>query len=121
MFYLKVLVQEVSTATIPSATAGPTHILVEEQMLPPAAIDPKEVKPEPQIQQQPTRPRPRKSVVPKKPLKKQATISVKDEETAAIKAGMDLALGIAGKEHKKYIRPNKVWVNTNTKCPNSES
>ena len=60
------------------------------------------------MQLQPAKPRAPKPVVPKKPLKKQATISVKDEETAAIKAGMDLALGIAGKEHKKYVRPNKV-------------
>ena len=67
-------------------------------------------------QQQPAKLRAPKPVVPRRPLKKQATISVKDEETAAIKAGMDLALGIAGKEHKKYVRPNKVRVAINQEC-----
>ena len=107
--------QEVSTATVPSA-AGPMHMVVDEQ-IPPITSDSERVRKEPQMQQQqPAKLRAPKPVVPRRPLKKQATISVKDEETAAIKAGMDLALGIAGKEHKKYVRPNKVRVAINQEC-----
>ena len=98
--------QEVSTAALPSATE-PVQMVVEEH-IPELANASETIRREPQMQLQPAKPRAPKPVVPKKPLKKQATISVKDEETAAIKAGMDLALGIAGKEHKKYVRPNKV-------------
>lgn len=103
----QVLVQEVSTAAVPSAAAGPAEMLVEQQI---PETDSENVRREPLMQQQPANPKPRTpKIVPKKPLKKQATISVKDEETAAIKAGMDLALGIAGKEYKKYVRPDKVF------------
>ena len=101
--------QEVSTAALPSAT-GPVQMVVEEHIPETANASETTIRRDPQmqLQLQPAKPRAPKPVVPKKPLKKQATISVKDEETAAIKAGMDLALGIAGKEHKKYVRPNKV-------------
>ena len=110
---IQVLVQEVSTVTVPSA-AGTTQVVVEEQITEPSS-DMERIIKDPQIpQQQPAKPRAPKHVVPRRPLKKQATISVKDEETAAIKAGMDLALGIAGKEHKKYVRPNKVGMSGKT-------
>ena len=101
--------QEVSTAALPSAT-GSVQMVVEDHIPETANASETTIRRDPQmqLQLQPAKPRAPKPVVPKKPLKKQATISVKDEETAAIKAGMDLALGIAGKEHKKYVRPNKV-------------
>lgn len=96
--------QEISSTALVPAAAPVPQILVEQQVAElPATTE--EVKKAP-IQEQPAKRR--KKVLPKRPLKKQATISVKDDETAAIKAGMDLALGIAGKEHKKYVRPNKV-------------
>lgn len=116
---IQVLVQEVSTAAVPSAAAGPAEMLVEQQI---PETDSENVRREPLMQQQPANPKPRTpKIVPKRPLKKQATISVKDEETAAIKAGMDLALGIAGKEYKKYVRPDKVRVAIIRECRENES
>ena len=104
--------QEISSA---AAAAPVPQILVEQQVaeLPTTTEESEDVK-KGTIRPQPSRRR--KKVLPKRPLKKQATISVKDDETAAIKAGMDLALGIAGKEHKKYVRPNKVRVAVCSHC-----
>jgi hypothetical protein len=64
---------------------------------------------------------PKKQEKPKvvRPLKKVANMTVKDDQTAAIKAGMDLALGIAGKNHKKFVRPNKVFADGSSANPDA--